>query len=495
MMSLILLLYFLAAALICIGHFQSQRSRWLAVLFTGFIVANIGLAFYTEILSFANNMDNPLFGEISSLIWKANYFLKLDIYGIYRLMNVGTGLYALGSLSFALSGRPPGSPRWVKKLRLPALGLFLILFDPAFMSQILSGTIQAGGAAFGAHPEISRPILLTAWNLTGNILLKVVVALSVIVMIRSWRTAPSMHKPGSFFSLISIVPFHIFFLILFYWFPDHDILYRRYSLLNSVSLTFSRPFAVVLMTVMAVAVLLLFYAVYRYNILRISVRRNRLRFQDKVKTAGSGLRIFSHSMKNQFVAIRLLCSAMEERGGPEAQRILGICNSAIDRLDHLSRGFKPQTLVFKAIEPAEFIEKIFNRHASDIKDLEIRPHPPGPLILADPSHLEEVVINIITNSIEAQGGPENLRLRVETRFESAFGVIEISDNGPGIPPAAMKKAAEPFYSTKPTVSNWGLGLSYCQSVMEAFGGFMEMENRSSGGLLTRLSIPRTGPDT
>ena len=95
-----------------------------------------------------------------------------------------------------------------------------------------------------------------------------------------------------------------------------------------------------------------------------------------------------------------------------------------------------------------------------------------PLILGDRIQLQQVMLNLIFNAVEAMseahGGPRELLIRTE---QDGPGVlVAVQDSGPGLKPESVDRLFEAFYTTKP--GGMGMGLSICRSIIEAHGGRM-----------------------
>lgn len=114
-------------------------------------------------------------------------------------------------------------------------------------------------------------------------------------------------------------------------------------------------------------------------------------------------------------------------------------------------------------------------------------------ILAHKTGLEEMIVNIVTNAIQAldQLGDKLKLIKIASRFDVVSNevIIEISDNGPGINPGIKNKIFEPFFSTKYGSPNMGLGLSIVYSLISACKGRIEVENCAPQGALFRLFFP------
>ena len=94
-----------------------------------------------------------------------------------------------------------------------------------------------------------------------------------------------------------------------------------------------------------------------------------------------------------------------------------------------------------------------------------------PLIQGDRVQLQQVILNLIINAVEAMSSTgEGLReLRISTGKAESDGVlVAVRDSGPGLAPASLERLFEAFYTTKP--GGLGMGLSICRSIIEAHGG-------------------------
>jgi len=111
-------------------------------------------------------------------------------------------------------------------------------------------------------------------------------------------------------------------------------------------------------------------------------------------------------------------------------------------------------------------------------------------VQGDRVHLSQVLINLIINAMDAVEGLEEARRRIVLHARTnAEGWIEIgvADAGPGVPPEAMKKIFESFFTTKP--SGMGMGLSISRTIIEAHGGRLWAENNPQMGATFWFAMP------
>lgn len=110
-----------------------------------------------------------------------------------------------------------------------------------------------------------------------------------------------------------------------------------------------------------------------------------------------------------------------------------------------------------------------------------------PPVRSSRQHLERIVWNLVTNAIEALSGRGGT-IQVATRSEGEDGVVlEIRDDGSGIPPELLVKVQEPFFTTKP--GGTGLGLAICRSLAWQYGGGFQLESEPGRGTVVRVQLP------
>ncbi len=117
----------------------------------------------------------------------------------------------------------------------------------------------------------------------------------------------------------------------------------------------------------------------------------------------------------------------------------------------------------------------------------------APCIFADPVQIEQVLLNLLRNALEAmrEAPGRNHRLTLRTTAVGPDVAVSVADTGPGIPPERLAKLFEPFFTTK--TSGLGLGLSISRSIVENHGGRMTVASSAAGTSFTfTLPQPREG---
>jgi len=115
-----------------------------------------------------------------------------------------------------------------------------------------------------------------------------------------------------------------------------------------------------------------------------------------------------------------------------------------------------------------------------------------PPIQATESRLAQLFLNLIINAAQAipEGGDVNANeVRITTRHEGSWGVVEIKDTGVGIAPEHLHRLFDPFFTTKPVGVGTGLGLSICHGIVSGLGGRITVESELGRGTIFRVFLP------
>ena len=112
-------------------------------------------------------------------------------------------------------------------------------------------------------------------------------------------------------------------------------------------------------------------------------------------------------------------------------------------------------------------------------------------VLGDPAGLTQVILNLVVNAMHALPAEQARTNRVWVKAEDEGGhvVIEVADNGPGIPPEDRERIFEPFQTTKGSGEGSGLGLFVCRNIVNAWSGRVTVDERPGGGARFRVTLP------
>jgi two-component system sensor histidine kinase HupT/HoxJ len=134
------------------------------------------------------------------------------------------------------------------------------------------------------------------------------------------------------------------------------------------------------------------------------------------------------------------------------------------------------------------VEDVLGAAAATLRRHEIRLDKvldDDPVVDGDAGQLHQVVLNLVTNALQAVDDGE--RIGVALALEGGQAVLEVRDAGPGIPPEDRSRIFEPFFTGRREGTGLGLFLSY--GIVERHGGRIEVEDAPEGGALFRVRLP------
>lgn len=110
------------------------------------------------------------------------------------------------------------------------------------------------------------------------------------------------------------------------------------------------------------------------------------------------------------------------------------------------------------------------------------------MVLGRPGHIQQVVMNLIQNAVDALEGVAGARISLSVRTEAGQAVLIVADNGPGVPEAVRAAIFDPFFTTKAVGRGTGLGLSISHKIAEEHGGLLALMDEAEGAAF-RLELP------
>jgi len=222
--------------------------------------------------------------------------------------------------------------------------------------------------------------------------------------------------------------------------------------------------------------------------------RQALLEKERLAALGAAVTKINHDLKNILATMRLLADGIAASAAPELKRVAPSLAAAIDRAVALTTG----TLDYTRERAAPLHRSRFALAGltEEIAEMEFREGAEGFVIenrvapsliaAADRDQLFRVLHNLAQNA--AQAGAHHLSFRAAE--SEALLLIEVADDGPGLPPKARENLFRPFAgSARP--GGTGLGLAIAREVMRAHGGDIALDESTGAGTIFRLSLPRT----
>jgi len=171
-----------------------------------------------------------------------------------------------------------------------------------------------------------------------------------------------------------------------------------------------------------------------------------------------------------------------------------------ERIGNIIKHMRELTYQGKAVEPVSIeVNEVIKKAISLIKKqlyvhnvrVEMNPDNENPQILGHPAMLERVIINLVLNAMHAldKVDKKNKKVNISTKHEKKNCIIEIADNGPGIPVKFIDKIFDPFFTTKDVGEGMGIGLSIIQNIVTGLSGTIKALNRKEGGAVFTVLFP------
>jgi len=168
------------------------------------------------------------------------------------------------------------------------------------------------------------------------------------------------------------------------------------------------------------------------------------------------------------------------------------CKEITHKLLSFARRTDPKVQVVSINELVQEVVGLSEQRAR-FANIRIRTHltPELPPIAVSPSEMQQVLLNLINNAIDAmerKGGA----IDITTRLEDGFLVVDVADTGEGIPKANLQRIFDPFFTTKPVGKGTGLGLSICYGIVKKMGGDITVNSAVGLGTTFHIHLPVAG---
>ncbi|HEX5032375.1 MAG TPA: ATP-binding protein [Candidatus Eisenbacteria bacterium] len=216
-------------------------------------------------------------------------------------------------------------------------------------------------------------------------------------------------------------------------------------------------------------------------------------------------RAVAHEIRNPLTPIQFALQRLREeaqRGEPPRADVVAENADAILRevrsLQEFATAFsavaqlpEPKFAPTDVVQLVEDAARLY-RGSSPV-EFRVEVERPVPLAWADAGQIQRVLVNLIKNAVEVLGDKGQVILRVRRDVEANGVLLEVEDNGPGMDPATVERAAHPGFTTKSTGS--GLGLTLVARIVEQHGGRFGLDSNPGAGTRAWVSLAEAEGDT
>lgn len=220
--------------------------------------------------------------------------------------------------------------------------------------------------------------------------------------------------------------------------------------------------------------------------MELELERLRAMLLQSAKLAELGTRIATlvHEMNQPLVAIKafaqmILADSDDEvavRRASMIEKQAEVLASLVGRIrTHSRQSTNEDTCDLSRVADTslELLDHVFRRGKVDLEVLV----GPGPIVVPlDKVQLQQVLVNLLTNAVDAVEDSSCRRVRLSTGIFDGEAFVEVADTGSGIPEEIAQKVLDPFFTTKDPERGTGLGLSVCTEIVKSCGGTLSIES-------------------
>ena len=250
----------------------------------------------------------------------------------------------------------------------------------------------------------------------------------------------------------------------------------------------------VVMALSFIASVLGCFGTLRYIRVILDDEHEEIELRQKANTASVGVSMFIHGTKNELLSSRILISRIEKSGGggKDLEELKAMNDKLISRMEKLHSAMSRSSVHLEPAPLSYVIDEAIDKAAMACPGISIESScEPHILVLADVDNLSEAISNIIVNGWEANAAALSSEpVFVSVRIERLWVSISIQDSGHGIPKDIQRRIWEPFFSSKNSSSNWGMGMYSSRRIIRMHLGSIRFETKPGRGTRFIILLPR-----
>ncbi len=261
---------------------------------------------------------------------------------------------------------------------------------------------------------------------------------------------------------------------------------------------------VMLVVISVICCILGFVSIFRYTQENIMENREEVVMERKFDTARVGASMFVHSMKNQLLSSKVIFKRIDQLyENPELDKdklkeyvdaLEDLNGALLGRMEELYSFVKTNSIYIVPVTLKEIVECTLERFHEKYPDVQVHVDVNEETeILADKIHFSEALYNLLINAQDAvvgAGREQDGQVSLISHNERLYTVLEVKDNGNGMTKMQRKKIFEPFYSSKNSNFNWGMGLYYVREIVKSHLGSIRVESKEGVGSSFFILLPK-----
>lgn len=330
------------------------------------------------------------------------------------------------------------------------------------------------------------------------------IAAGIFLLLYALFDAPKVRliRSNILMIVISYVSLQVMYYYINFWAPDvlikvskaaHFVRYKPLNLVGNPSMYTLLPY------IAGFCLLVSLYGIYTYARIQNNIRNEEAVISRNIDSALLTSRVFSHYMKNELLAIMAQTELLElmSEHPPEVVREIRVierrCRNIYDRLDVVHQKTLKSKMELKPVSLYKLVDRSLEEMGMELKPINViyeRQQQPL-IVMADSYYFAQAIGNILSNATDAlKHVPEkSRRIEIETHRKNKWAELVIRDNGGGMTEEQLQHIFQPFYSSKPTATNWGMGLSLCHTILTMHGGKITADSTPGEGSSFHIVMP------